>query len=138
MNISIFEKLSDKIITKSILLCKTRMNDISASSIKLNNRLAIYYDHNKFDNSIEEYTAILHEYYHCEVDAFYNFDDSLQTRKRREYKANKQLVLDSIPIDKLKKLLQANYHKWEIAEEFGVTEETIDLAFNIYKNMKEI
>jgi len=135
MDISNIERIEDIILNKNIGLFNITTNNIPIAAIKINNEKSIYYDQKKFDNKTEKYTAILHEYYHCELDAFYTFDDSLQTRKRREYKANKQLVLDLIPIEKLKKLLHADSLKWEIAEEFGVTEETIDLAFKIYKNI---
>lgn len=137
-NLTNIEIIQDKILNNGIKLLKSNNITLSIAAIKINDKKGIVYDLNKFDNPTDEYTALSHEYYHCEVDAFYNFKDSLQTRKRREYKANKQLVLDLIPIDALKKLLQTDFHKWEIAEEFGVTEDTIDLAFKIYKNMGEL
>lgn len=132
------EQIQDKILSKGIKLLKINNIVLPIAAIKINGKKGIVYDPKKLYSSTERYMALVHEFYHCEIDVFYDLNDTLQTRKRREYKANKQLVLDLVPIDKLKRFLEHNYCKWEIAEEFGVTEETIDLAFKIYRNMGEL
>lgn len=129
------EILTETIIQKDINFLEHKTRDISAAAIKMIDSKTIIFNENKFINSKEAYIALFHEYLHCEFDVFYNLDDSLQTRKRREYKIDKIMIQELVPIDKLKDLLNLELCNYELAEELDVSEEIIKIAFKIYKNM---
>lgn len=130
--LSKLEQIEDKIINDGILLSEISTSSVKAASIKSDSNYAIFFDTKKFENSTEEYVALAHEYYHVKENAFYTFDDTLRTMKRREFKANFALIQDLIPVNKLISLLSQNYDKYEIAEELTVTPDLIDTAFKIY------
>ena len=143
MELTKLEALQQKLFDKKILLKNITNNKLKAACFKLevkdsndeDNHFAIFFDKEKLVTRTDEYVAILHETYHIEYNAFYTLDDSLQTRKRREYKANKAMIIDIIPIEQFKKALEYNLELWELAKYFDVTEETILLSFKIYKQM---
>lgn len=132
------EELEDEINNEGISLINKKTLSVKAAAIKHDNKHTILYDPNKLTTQAERHTVLLHEYCHIQNDALYSFNDSLQTRRRREYKAKKAMVLKLITSDKLKEKLKKGHSKWEIAEELCVTEDVIDDAVRIYKNMGEM
>lgn len=127
------------IYDKEIDLIKCASKHIRAIAFRLSDGYeGIFYNQKLLKTYSDKNTALLHEYYHLEYDAMYSLNDSLQTRKRREYKANKALITKHVPCERLNELIKKGYHKYEIAEEFLLTEEIIDEAIRIYKNMGEL
>mgnify|MGYP000927219771 CR=1 FL=1 len=129
------EALLDKIISNNVCINEIKTLDIKTVSIKTDDKKDIFIDKTKFINSKDLYVQLAHEFLHCEYDIFYNIDSSLQTRKRREYKIDKIMIQELVPIEKLKSLSKYELNQYELSEEFDVPEETIELAFKIYKNM---
>ena len=132
------EILIDKIINNDIKYIEYDTKLITAAAIKINKNKAIIVNKNKFKDSKDFYVTLSHEFLHCNHDVFYNMEDSIQTRKRREYKIDKLMVQELVPLNEFKKLLKYGLNKYEISEEMDVTEESVDLAFKIYKNMGEL
>lgn len=137
MHISKLEYIQDKLNKKNILLCEIPTNTIVGASIKLNNKKTIVINRDKIENEKYEFVILAHEYYHCEMETFYNLNTEKTLIRKMEYKTNKAMIQELIPLDKLRYLFEKQYQKWEIAEEFEVPEETIDLSIEIYKNMGE-
>lgn len=101
-------------------------------------RYAIFFNKQMLKTSAEERVAKEHELAHIETGSLYCLGSSLQTRKRREYKADKHMIQKVLPIKELKKALAQGLERWEIAEEYDVTEELVKRACQIYKNMEMI
>lgn len=127
------EAIEERIIDKGILLYETSTSSVKTAAIKMDSKCAIFFDVHKFDSITEQVEALTHEYYHVDQDAFYKFDDSLRTVKRREFKANCALVKELVPINEFTMLLSQGYSVYDIAEELGVTVNLIELAYKIYK-----
>jgi hypothetical protein len=132
------EELEQRLYEEDIFLFETQTRDIKAAVINYNKKNAIVYDKTKLETAAELNSAFLHEYYHLQTGALYTLDDSLRTRQRREYKANKRLALEYIPIEEVKEKLKKGYLKYEIAEELCITEELLNEAIRIYRNMGEM
>ena len=126
-----FQKINDK----NIPLYAFPTSEIAAASVKYNQSCSIFYNQTKFETRRELRCALEHECAHCDWDAFYSINDSLQTWKRREYKANKAMIQELVPFVVLLPLLEQQTPIWEIADIFDVTDEVIKLAIKIYKQM---
>lgn len=135
---TILEELEDKIHRENIIVSNIDTVSVKAASIKSKCDYAIFINKSLLETQAERHSAMAHEYYHIKEDALYTFQDTLRTRKRREYKANKAMIRDLIPVDKLLEKIKKGYLKYEIAEEFCVTENVIDEAVRIYKTMGEM
>lgn len=103
--------------------------------IKLpNKKTAIIIDKNKINNSIEERCILAEELGHYYHDSLYSpLCDDKSVIERNEYRA-KKFAFKAIIGDKLKNNITKykNMLKYEIAEELGVTEELLNLAYEYY------
>lgn len=60
-------------------------------------------------------------------------------RSKNEFKAFKWLANQIIPEKALKSFLKQNMNKFEIADEFGITVEFVEKAYNLYEDkLKEV
>lgn len=62
-------------------------------------------------------------------------EDDLITRSINEFRAKKWAVNELIPFKQFKRFLDTNYTRFEVANELGVTEEMLDMAYFIYEPM---
>lgn len=134
------QELYDRGITvHNVELATTKAASMRLDSIESNeSNYAIFFNQKLMSSSAEERVAKEHELAHLETGSLYSLDTSLLARKRREYKADKHMIQKILPIDELKKALAQGLVRWEIAEEFDVTEDAVKRAFQIYKNMEMI
>lgn len=105
-----------------------------AITICLNNQYGIFIDTSEINSEAEEYCMIAHEGGHCATGCTHSVSSSLDLIEKHEYKADKWAVHQIIPIDNLRSLLKSGCIEiWEIAEHFGVTENFVRRAMDIYK-----
>lgn len=72
---------------------------------------------------------LAHEIGHCMTGAFYHPYSPLETRSRCEYKANIWMIEHILPKERLEAAFaQGITEVWELAEQFGVTEDVIRFA----------
>ncbi|MCM1335385.1 MAG: ImmA/IrrE family metallo-endopeptidase [Bacteroides sp.] len=84
----------------------------------------------------ERLVQIAHELGHCETGSFYTKNTGLDLIGKHEYRADKWAVLRLIPYEKLMEAGKRGISEiWEIAEYFGVTEDFVRRAREIYQNM---
>ena len=77
----------------------------------------------------EKKTHLAHELGHCMTGAFYRPYSPLETRARCEYKANMWMINNLMPKAEVEKAFSMGIVEvWELAEYFGVTEDTVRLA----------
>lgn len=93
-------------------------------------------DFRKAASSAERKVIMAHELGHCERGAFYNQYSDFDIRSRHEYRADKWAVQQITPYDELIDACKQGYkERWQLADYFGVTEDFICRAFEIYRNM---
>lgn len=84
----------------------------------------------------EKLVQLAHELGHCETGSFYTRYCRFDLINKHEYRADKWAVLRLIPYDELIGACQKGMTEiWEIAEYFGVTEDFVRRAHEIYQNM---
>ncbi len=79
---------------------------------------------------------LAHELGHCKKGAFYNRYSKFDIISKHEYRANKWAVQNLIPYDDFVKACRQGYTEvWQLAEYFGVTEDFVRTAHDIYVNL---
>lgn len=105
-----------------------------AITICLNNRYGIFIDTSEVKSEAEEYCMIAHEGGHCATGCTHKVDSPLDLIEKHEYKADKWAVHRILPIEDLKSAVRQGHTEiWDLAEYFGVTEDFIRRALDIYK-----
>lgn len=88
----------------------------------------------QIENDADEKTKIAHEMGHCVTGSFYSRFILLDLRERHEFRADVWAVEELVPIDDLNAAFQRGCTElWELAEEFGVAEDFIKRALDIYE-----
>ena len=81
----------------------------------------------------EEKVHLMHELGHCVLGAFYNPYAVLDVRKQHERRADKWAILRLIPRDEWNYTIEhENAEIWALAEKFGVSEDYIHKAAELY------
>lgn len=76
---------------------------------------------------------LAHELGHCQTGSFYNIN-TLETRERMEYRADRWAIKKLIPFPAFLNALENGItERWELAEHFNVTEDYIDKAQKLYE-----
>lgn len=100
-----------------------------------NNKTAIVLNNNLIENDIEKNCILAEELGHYYCDALYSpFCKDQTIINRNEYRA-KKWAIKSIIGNKLyiNRNKYKNMLKYEIAEEIGITEDMLDMAYDYYK-----
>lgn len=93
-------------------------------------------DNSAFESNAEVVVRLAHELGHCERGAFYNIHSSYDIRGKHEYRADKWAIQQVIPYDELIDVCKNGCtERWQLADYFGVTEDFVTRAFEIYQNM---
>ena len=98
----------------------------------------IYLDKH-LNTSVEKKCVLAEEIGHYKKGICFNLlnntEDNVITRSINEFRAKKWAVNELIPFKQFKRFLDTNYTKFEVANELGVTEEMLDMAYFIYEPM---
>ena len=91
-------------------------------------------NYSKFDNSCEEKELLAEELGHYYCNALYDINSDEETIRKKEYRAKKWSFTTLAPASALLKLKEEGCkYAYEFAEKLGVTEQTINCAYNYYK-----
>ena len=136
MNLTeVYKKISDA----NIKLFSYDIPGIKAASIEINKEYGIFINYKKIDNSEEEFMIATHEYGHCASGATHKLCSPYDLICRHEYRADRRSVIEFLPIELLKKAIDAGCtYAYEFAEYLDMPEEFIRLAFKHYKAMNLI
>ena len=108
-----------------------------ALSISDKGEYTVVIDDRQLTSQADELVKAAHEIGHCETGAFYDVN-SLETRSRCEYRADKWAIKKLVPIDELTEVLKNGISEiWELAEWFGVTEDFMRKACRFYRLYEE-
>ena len=87
----------------------------------------------KLRSEQDEKEKLAHELGHCETGSFYNQWAACDIRQKHENRADKWAVRRLVPPDELARAVNDGYTElWELAEQFGVSEEMIERAICLY------
>ena len=112
----------------------------STSFSHMDNGLNCYValDYSRIHTSAEEKTILGHEVAHCVTGSFYNRYSPFDVRQKHENRATRREVLELIPIDELVTALRDPWHSvYDLSERFGVTEDFMRKALEIYRDELE-
>lgn len=131
MDLSYIEDLIDK---ENINLIDTYLEDTAGAYINYDKLNVILYDSSKCKSYIDKKEVLAEELGHYYTRTTYKFSSSPLLINRLEYKAKKwkstTLITKNALIKALKKGCNTFY---EVAEELGVKEKTVEFAYNYYK-----
>lgn len=89
----------------------------------------------KMHSLAEETVALAHELGHCETGSFYNQWAMLDVRQKHENRADKWAIRKLIPAAELDRVLREGHTElWDLAEQFGVTEDFMQKALWYYRH----
>lgn len=85
-------------------------------------------------NETDEKEKLAHELGHCATGSFYNEYAKCDIREKHERRANIWSIKKLVPKDKLIKAIQSGFgeNRFELAEHFDVTEDTMQFALDYY------
>ena len=83
----------------------------------------------------EEKVKLAHELGHCETGSFYNRWAMLDVRQKHENRADKWAIRKLVPESDLDRALRDGHTElWDLAEQFGVTEDFMQKAVWYYRH----
>ncbi len=92
-------------------------------------------DSQKIETRSEEKVVLAHEIGHIETGSFYNVYSRFDLLEQHENRADKRAIQMLMPIKRLKRVLRAGIRDvWELAEYFGVTEDFVEKAMELYED----
>jgi len=81
----------------------------------------------------DELTKLAHELGHCVTGSFYNIYSDCDNRRQHERRADKWAIKKLVPEDELRYAIYGGLTEpWELAELFGVSEDMIRRAAELY------
>ena len=87
----------------------------------------------KIKSTAEKLLALTHERNHHRKNAYYRTDMFREEIDKIEYEINVDTVNELVPIARLKKILEFEVSRFELAELFGVPEDFVDMAMYVYQ-----
>jgi len=126
--------LYDLVKQQNIEVLQFPMSENGSMSI-MNSDGACYIglDESVQDGGIQERVHLGHELGHCATGSFYSIHTAVDCRQRHENRADKWALKKLIPVDELDAAVANGCTElWELAEQFGVTEQFMRKAVCYY------
>lgn len=106
---------------------------------KVGKKYCIGLNYSKIDNSREEKELLAEELGHYYYDAFYNTYSDITTMQQKEYKANKWKCTILVSVNDFKKAIKNGlYTLYDISQYLNLSEETVQFAYNYYRENQYI
>lgn len=129
----IVEKIENRLYNESIQLDYFPLDTSYAFTIKLDKKHYICLNKNiKFTN-VEKKCLLEHEYSHIITDSFYTVENTRLAIKRRELKANDDMVNRLGLVPRVIDMAKQGIDRWEIALRLEITEEVVEHCFKYAK-----
>lgn len=131
----VYKKISDA----GIKLFSYNIPNAKAATIEAGNKYGIFINYNEIEDSDEEFCVAAHEFGHCKSGATHKLNSNFDIIERHEYRADRQSVLEFLPVEMIKNALDKGcIHTYEFAEYLGMPENFVRLAFKHYRAMELI
>lgn len=129
------EKIEQELYESDIKVIYQELDSFDALTLKIDNTL-ILLDNSRFKTEQEKYIILSHEKVHAENPiTLYNFETSLNKRKYRETKVNRQLYKELLPMNEFKALLEQEYNLNDIADMLDLPNDFVQEAYNYYNDI---
>ena len=127
--------LYDVAKTHAISVYCFKMNETESLAIIANDgQCCIAIDPFQLHDSLDEKMKLAHELGHCISGAFYTALSPLATWERCEARANRKATQLLITKDDIEDAASEGIHElWELAERFGLPEDTVAAAIEYYR-----
>jgi hypothetical protein len=90
-------------------------------------------DSTKYESLTAFKCDLAHEIGHCETGSFYNIYSPYDLKEKCERKANRRAVEILMPVNEVRRALHRGIvEPWALAEYFDVTQQFVQIAFEIY------
>lgn len=101
---------------------------------KVNKSYCIGLNYSKIKTYCEEKELLAEELGHYYYDAFYDSNSDISTIQQKEYRANKWKCTILLPLNELENAFKKGFSNlYEIAEYLQLSEDTVQFAYNYYK-----
>lgn len=122
---------------EAIEIKTARMPNVKSMSAMFDGEYWIGIDPFELTCEADEKVKLAHEVGHCVTGSFYNIYSKFDIKSRHEYKANKWAIKKLIPKSELERLVNKKgiTTAYELAEEFGVTQEFMETAVRYYRDV---
>lgn len=127
-----YEELIDYLYNIDIRVHEVDLDSSQAIAIKANNKGYIAVD-KKITNTTAKRFILEHEYSHFLTDAFYTVDTSRLAVKRRELKANDNMVERMRLVRPVLKALKLGLERWQVADALDIPEYVIEHCISYAK-----
>jgi hypothetical protein len=129
------EVLEQELYENNIKIIQDNLETFDAVTLKIDNTVIIL-DKSRYKTEQEKFIILSHEKTHAEnPSTLYTFDTSLNKRKYRETKVNRQLYKELLPMSKFKSLLEQEYTINDIANMEDLPSDFVYEAFNYYNDI---
>ena len=127
------EALYDDIESADIMCFATSSRKNPAMTLRTHGDYSIAINERAFRTDAERLVALAHEKGHCDTGAVHSVFAPLITRAQCENRANKMATYTLMPFNELVAALEGGASsKYELSEHFGVTEEFMQFALEVY------
>lgn len=139
MALTYLEKIEQRLQDEGIILDYFPFETIDAMAIKkgqFSKKDHICINKSKHYTSVEKRMLLEHEYSHILTDSFYTFENKKSAVKRKETKANDNMIERLDLAHKAISLWQQGYRDWEVAEALDITYQFVDCIKNYIKRKR--
>lgn len=128
-------KLYDIATNENIKIYNHELDNANGIFVNIDNINAIALDYKKIDTSTKEKCVLAEELGHYYYDATYSpLCSDVSFISRQEFRAKKWAFKTLVSPSKIRKSISKGLkYTYEIADELGVTEDMLNLAYNYYK-----
>lgn len=132
-------KIYNKIEADNIKVFPFGVDKLKAVTIETENKYGIFVNHKEIEDANDEFCVLAHEYGHCASGTTHKLNSPYDLIERHEYRADRQSILEFLPIEMMQKALNKGcIHTYEFAEYLDIPEDFVRLAFKHYKAMEMI
>lgn len=132
---SVYKKINDN----GIKVFSCDIPSIKAATIEVDEHYGIFINRKLIKNSYEEFLVATHEYGHCMSGTTHKINSEFDLVSKHEYKANRQAVLDFLPVASLKQAVKNGCHTvQELSDYLDMPKEFILTALKHYSAMELI
>ena len=130
------EELYDELEKYNIPVVEVDFHNKKAGIASNGKDTVIAVDYKKIEDSKEEKMIIAEEKAHYETGALYLINADKTTIDKMEYKANKRVYNELIPLKELKKLCEKGLSVVELSDYFGIPIQDVLVAQFLYSNIE--
>lgn len=127
------EEIEHRLYNEGIQLDYLPLDTSYAFTIKLDKKHYICLNKNINLTNVEKKCLLEHEYSHIITASFYTVENTRLAIKRRELKANDDMVNRLGLVPKVIDMAKQGIDKWEIAQRLEITEEVVEHCFKYAK-----